>query len=265
MTADSSSETPRGRRGLPGPWVLLALAVVVAAVVLAGWMAARRGASVLGQQPPLSWQEREQWPRRPVHETSLSASGVRQLITGDEWRELGLTLSPEQEQTIHELAELARRETFEEPATRERLEAAQAAHPDLFYATYLLGTWHRIHDNEQRADEFYERAFANAPGVLQQAYITGDYRLLSEMPVGRIEVICYRADGEHVDDSLRLVFPELVTDERGYIAVPVYAGVYSIAERDEPAGLSAHHKDPAVFQFPGRIGTLPAAAVERRP
>ena len=95
--------------------------------------------------------------------------------------------------------------------------------------------------------------------------MTADYRTVPDLPVGRIEVICYRSDGEHMDDSLRLVFPHLVTDQRGMIAMPVYKSVHAIAARDEPDDLQTEHPDLDVFQFPGRIGSLPSALVIAHP
>lgn len=263
--AQLTAAQTHGRRGVSGRRVLVILALVVAVVMIVGWMGLQFSTSVMDTQPPLSWAQREHWPHRPVRETTLSASGVQTLISGAEWRELSLRVPADEERTVEALANLARSEAFADEATRQRLEAIHAERPNLFYASYLLAHWHRLHGHADRADALYERAFADAPGALQQTYTTPQYQALPGLAVGRLEVICYRADGETVDDSLRLVFPRLTTDERGRIAVPVYKTVYRVATRDEPEGLVAHHSEPEVFQFPGRIGALPAAVVERRP
>lgn len=263
-TSDELS-IPRSNRGIRGRWVLLALAGLVGAIMLVGWLALRYTASVVEQQPPLSWQERASWPRRPVRETSLEASPISSFINGIEWRELTLTVPAGEEAVVRELAALARSDAFEADATRARLEEVRAERPGLFYASYLLATWHRMHGNGERAAALYEAAFKTAPRAIQQQYIDPRNHELPHLPVGRVEVICYRSDGQRMDDSLRLVYPALVTDERGFIQMPVYRTIYSINGRAEPTGYQVKYIDPPVFQFPGQVGTLDAAMVEQRP
>lgn len=263
---DPHSPHQRDRRGLfAGRFVLLVLGLVVIAVMVSGWMVLRFSTAVMDERPALSWAERADWPQRPVRETTLAASGVQRLFTGAEWRELSLSVPEAEERAVAELAELARSEAFTQDATRDRIEQLLAEQPELFYASYLLATWHRVHGNDAEAEAHYQRAFAEAPGALRQPFVTPHYQGLSHLEVGSIEIVCYRATAGEVDDTLRLVFPELETDANGHIAVPVYKSVLRIAERDEPAGLEARHADPEHFQFPGRIGTLPAAMVADRP
>lgn len=264
MTQLSAAQT-QGRHGASGRRVLVILALVVVAVMIVGWIGLQFSTSVMATQPPLSWAQRDNWPHRQVRETTLAASGVQTLISGARWRELSLDVPANEQRVVAELAELARAEGFARDSTRQRLEQVHSDRPGLFYATYLLGHWHRIHGDDARADALFELAFADAPAAIQQSYVTPRYQPVPKLPVGKIELICYRSDGESMDDSLRLVFPELVTDEQGRIAAPVYRTVYRVAARNEPEGLVAHHSEPEVFQFPGRIGALPAAVVEQRP
>ncbi|MFW6061069.1 MAG: hypothetical protein ACODAQ_12885 [Phycisphaeraceae bacterium] len=263
MTHAPHTEPAPHHRRIRGKWVLLALALMVAAIMSVGWLALRYTAAVMDQQPPLSWRDRADWPRRPVRETTLNASAISAMFSGDQWRELNLTVPTAEEEAVQQLAALASAGSFDDEATRQRITAIREDHPDLFYADYLLATWHRLHDNDDRAATLYQQAFRTAPRAIQQQYIDGRNRELPDLPVGQLTVICYRSDGERVDESLRLVFPALRTDARGFIHLPVYRTIYSIVDREPPPGHRVTDLDPPVFQFPGQVGTLEAALVER--
>ncbi len=251
-------------QGISGKKVLVVLAVFTAVLMAIGWMVLHYGGFDRDNLPRLSWKDRTNWPIQEIRPTGLEASAMEKL-GGATYRNLSLKISEHEEQTVQTLAKLAASPAFTSDATRQQMEAIHEDQPDLFYASYLLATWHRIHGNSDEADDLYQQAFLHAPRAIQQQYITPRNRALPNFAVGRIDVICYRSNPEHVDKSLRLVFPHLVTSDLGYIYLPLYDTVYSIATRTEPPGYTLQTIDPEVFQFPGRIGSLRGAMVHKRP
>ena len=265
--SDRNDTEVNSEKGAPiaGWRVLVTMALLIAAIVAVGYIAARHARDARRNQPPLSWQQRADWPDTSVRQTSLRATPVQAFLEDTEWRELHLTLDPETQRTIQTLADRARHPDFTEPATRRQLEAVREKQPDLFYATYLLATWHQANGHADKAAALYERAIADAPRVIRQRYITPRNRPLTDLPVGRIEVICYRIKNDQLNDTLQLVYPVLTTDEQGYVYLPVYDTVYEIGARAEPNGYKVRYGDVRAFRFPGRVGTLPPAMVDRRP
>jgi hypothetical protein len=211
---------------------------------------------------PLEWSRRHEWNARPVYETTLERS------FGRGWRNLPFDVPAEEEQLLRECVELMRLNNhtvndvtrFSEPAARERLEEILRQRPDFFYAEYALGLWHRLHGKPEDADHYFALAYRHAPVVLVQQYQREDGTPLANTALGHVEIECNRVRNGSLDPSLKLLFANGVTDERGRVYLPVYDTVYRVTSNGHPAGYSL--AIPRMGWFESRkVGLLPVAVV----
>ncbi|HEX7009463.1 MAG TPA: tetratricopeptide repeat protein [Phycisphaeraceae bacterium] len=253
------------RRRISGKHVLLAMLVITLIVPPVTWATLRWMQARAGEPARLSWAQRQQWLSPPVRPTTLEQSGVRKLIKGGQWRNLPFQVSPEEEAVLLELAKLAARGDFTEDDVRQRLQAILDEHPDSFYAAYLLGTWHRLHGQQDQADQLYERAFAAAPVVIQLRYVGANGMPVAGLEVGTVRIEHNRIQNHELDPSLVLRYPALVTDARGRVYLPAYRTVFRAVGLPVPAGYEVTYPSLGWFDVVNRIGTLPPAQVRPLP
>ncbi len=105
-------------------------------------------------------------------------------------------------------------------------------------------------------------AFANAPVILSQRYVTGSGEPLADYEVRSIEIECNRVQNRSIDPSLKLDFVGLTTDAKGYIHLPVYDTVYRVSGRTSSLNnYSAETKSLGWFKSTTPIGDLPDVLV----
>lgn len=266
----NESEKRREIGGLvSGKRVLLVSLVALSLVPVATWATLRKVEADLAiNHPPLSWAQRADWPSPPIKRVSLerprSMYGGR--TSDSKWRNLEFNVSPAIAAATHAAHELAfAPEAFASAAAREQLEALAAEHPDYFYPPYLLGTWHRIQGDSEAADRYYEQAFALAPAVIKLRYVDPGDRPIADFEIGPAEITCDRVIDGELDQTLKLAFPHLVTDDRGTVYLPVFDAVYRASLLPRPQGYGTQYRFEGWFEFPGRIGTPKPAIVWKRP
>ena len=196
--------------------------------------------------------------RAPVTKTSLKSwSGG--------WRNLPFDLEPEEEAAVRDCVEISQRMRsrhngvveFTKVESRDDLDAILKKHPECFYAKHLLGTWHRINGDQQRATELINESLQQAPVVLSRRYATGDGKPVGKIDVGTIVIECNRVQNGSLDPSLRLAFVAMVTDADGFINVPVYDTVYRLSSWSHPKGYDAEAKSMGWFKSKVKVGVLP--------
>lgn len=181
------------------------------------------------------------------------------------------------EQTLRQCAALARLETpgsdtheaagdamdvpFNHPSVRERLERLAAEHPDVFYPHYLLATWHRVTGDAAKADELNEKAFALAPAAIKLRFVDPGDLAMEGLPVGAIEVSLDRVRDDRLDQTLKLVYPRLVTDGRGFVYLPTFRAAHRFSGLPEIEGYNVRYDLEGWYEFPGRVGVPKAAIV----
>jgi len=256
--AADAPDAPRAERpnlvsGKFVPWSLLAVALLTLAIV---WPTLRWIESRPVAAEPLDWAQRDEWPRPPVKVAEIERSVTAQTYGGGPFRDFALALTPEQEVAVHELAALARSDGFANAASRETLKAAATRHPDLFYPHYLLGRWLGLAGRDDAARESLARAFRLAPHALRLTVVDHDGRPVSGLTLGDLEIVCLRSDGHILDQTLRLVFPDVTPDDQGRIHVPLLDAVCRLAETPEPRGYRASYPDPGFFKLPMQTAAL---------
>lgn len=275
---EMTAPRPERTRTISGKLVLLALLITACLVPFVTWATLRKVERDMAiSQPPLSWAQRAAWPTPPIKVTTLERSrlnygGYHPAVS--KWKSLDFAVSPGVETMVKRAAALAAvtmpdapaaadADAFTSDAVRAELEQLAAEHPDEFYPPYLLGSWHRLRGDQEQADAWYEKAFALAPAVIKLRYVDAADHPMRDLPVGTIEVTCDRViddpatevEENVLDQTLKLVYPDLVTDKTGSVYLPCFHTVYRMTAWPPPPGYKAQHRVEGWFEFPGRIGS----------
>ncbi|QDT90296.1 M56 family metallopeptidase [Gimesia algae] len=195
--------------------------------------------------------------RLPVSETSLEGSGG--------WRNLDFQIDAEEAAVVKKCYEIAQtyfssnnnEKLFDQPETRQALEAVLQERPDFFYAQQLLGTWYRRRGDLDRANQLLNAALANAPVVLTQKFHTGDQRPLPGLKIPEMIIECNRVQNHSLDPSLKLKYVDLLTDTDGNIKLPVYDTVLRVMGIAHPRGYSIEYDQMGWFESEAANGIMP--------
>ena len=212
-------------------------------------------------EPPLVWAERTTWPRnqftvfKSLERGQMSSARTNRV----HYEKLGLQIAPEDYLVVQQAAELARQPLagFESSATREALELLTRDAPGQFYPHFLMGTWHRLHDEADAADAAFERAFGLAPAALLRHHVDARGQTAAHRAAPSVRLIVDRIVDDHRDPSLVLVYPHLQTDAEGFIYLPVFKAILRDALPAPLPGLPDLGEKPMWFSFFGRVGRLP--------
>lgn len=185
------------------------------------------------------------------------------------WRNLAFQIDADEESAIKECRDLAQTyfyrsnniRQFTLPETRDRLEEILKQHPQLFYAQYLLSTWHRLNGDLDASQRLLQDSLNNAPVVLTQCYKQGNGDPVAGAQINQIEIECNRVQDGSLNPSLNLNFIALVTDENGKVYLPVYDTVYRTSSQSYPHGYSAEFQSLGWFNSKTRYGILPDVLV----
>lgn len=260
-TDHTGRATISGRTALLGMFLFLVLTTVLT-YALFGWATSRTHVA------PLDWSKRAAWASSPVQTAALYKDALSGFFKGDDangqWRDLQFRLTREQEEAMRDCVRIVRNnmeqagsaDAFKKRAVGQALSQIAKAHPKLSYPQYLLGTWHRLNGDQAAADAAYQKAFALADDVIKQQFTGPDSKPATHRAVGTFELALGRIVNKNLDDSLHLVYPQLVTDERGFIYLPVPHTVYRIVAEPAPANEKATYPRENWFDVPYRIGTL---------
>lgn len=260
---DNRNEAARGTT-VKGKWILLMLGLFALLVIVGSWSAIEWAKARRAAEPPLDWSQRQNWPSPPVGQTSLEQTGLAKIFEGGQYRNLSFYVSEREEELVHQLADLATQgvTTLKSEQAGQTLKQLAADHPGQFYAQWMLGTWYRLHNQSQEAAQAYQQAFSEVPGVMKLQYVDAQGNPMPNLEVGTLVLECNRVENHTLDPSLHLVFPALVTDEAGFVYLPVYHTIYRLLQMPQPAGYQAKYPDLGWFDFPGRFGTLPQVVVQ---
>ncbi len=260
------SARPAERPGLTikGGWAVaatLSLFFIVPAVVVAIALATKSEPVV---QKPLDWTQRQSWPRS-FYTTfkSLERGMMSSARTNEVYKDLGFHIEPAHQLAVIRCMAIAKHspEAFFTDLTRQKLEAEIEALPDLFYAHFLLATWHHGRNALDLAETHYQLAFSHAPAALMRHHVLpeGGSAAGVELPP-----LAYAADqivDDELDRSVVLVFPHLTTDAEGFIYLPVYKAILRAEDPALPPGVPDLREKYQWFTFVGRIGRLPDVAL----
>ncbi|MEL7088835.1 MAG: hypothetical protein AAGL98_10425 [Planctomycetota bacterium] len=216
--------------------------------------------------PPLVWSERAEWPRsqftvfKSLERGPMSSSRTNKVHN----EKIGLNLAPEELRAVLRGGGIAALplEEFRGPATLAELDQILAEQPDLFYAHYLRGTWHRVNGDPAAAEIAYTRAFALAPAALLRHHVDAERKPVADTPIPDIAFVADRIVNDQRDSSLVLYYPHLETDGRGFVYLPVYKAILRQTDADRPTGVIDSTDKPLWFTWWGQVGRLADVVIQ---
>ncbi|MEM9419360.1 MAG: hypothetical protein AAGA25_09975 [Planctomycetota bacterium] len=243
-----------------GPWIVaatLSLFVIVPLIVVVIVMLTDQERQ---PDPPLDWSQRKTWPRT-FYTTfkSLERGMMSNARTNEVYKDLGFHVTPDEQLAVIRCMTIAKQPElmFVTQATRARLEYEIEQNPNLFYAHFLLATWHAWHGDDAAAEPHYTTAFANAPAALMRHHVTPDGESAANTPVPTLAIAADQIIDDELDRSLVLVFPSLTTDADGTIYLPMYKAILRYEDPALPPGVADLQEKYRWFTFAGRIGRMP--------
>ncbi|MEM1108625.1 MAG: hypothetical protein AAGH99_08045 [Planctomycetota bacterium] len=267
-TQPAASPTERPGFSIGGPWVVaatLSLFVVVPVVaVVIGLLAPE----TVKNNKPFVWADRQTWPRTYYTAfKTLERGPMASARTNEKYKDLGFHVDPAEQLAMVRLTALAKQdaEAFFSEATHRELDAIVAEQPELFYAHYLLATWHRGNGRPVAAEYYNEQAFTNAPAVLMQHFVTPDGPSAANTPVPTLAFAADQIVDDRLDQSLVMVFPHLTTDDEGFIYMPVYKAILREEDPTLPPGVPNLQEKYSWFTFAGRVGRIPDETINTAP
>jgi hypothetical protein len=234
----------------------LSLVIIVPAVTFLAYELASR--DLAGADRPLDWDNRRQWTGLDTTPVTFRRGMMSSARSGKTFEDFGFHLDAETKKTVQRCAALARkaRDGFASDDVRRRLEAHQNDQPELFYPRYLLGTWHRVNGNADKARAHYRAAFERAGAAIVTPYVDPSGKPATNTAVGTRAVAIDQVINDKLVQDVQLIYPHLQTDEAGRVYLPVFGDTpYRFADPDNPAATQ-----PGTvrgwFTFPGRVGRV---------
>ena len=197
----------------------------------------------------------------PVTKTSLTG------VFG--WRNLPFQIDEDEEQAVRECKMIAwkyfstsnGKRVFDQQETRQKLETILEAHPTLFAARHLLGTWHRVNGNLETAERLIRESLADAPVVLTRQYRHGNGSPLVGVEIPGVSIECNRVQNFSRKQSIKLSYVGFITDEQGEIHLPVYDTVNRLSSTRSPVGYNEESIKLRFFESKAHRGILPDVTV----
>lgn len=181
------------------------------------------------------------------------------------WKNQRLKISAEEEARVTELREIAESffqtrnnvRKFDEPDTRDHLEAILKEQPGFFYTQHLLGTWHLRNDDKEEGQRLLDESLDKAPVVLKQRFRYANDKPLPNTEIQWTTLECNRVQDGSLNSNLELMYPALVTDKDGQIRVPAYKTVCRIRGYSCPVGSVEETETLGWFESKAHTGVLP--------
>ena len=175
---------------------------------------------------PLVWSQRADWLWIPLRDVMLEKyPGPRPLFDDPQRDKVYFQIEPAELNVVLQSSTLASLQ----PIDLAGLTKLAEQNPKLFYPAYLTN-----------AEP--DTAIALAPAILCIPLVDDADRPLVNYQLDSIEIFCASMRDDVIDTSLRLVYPNPVSDSQGRIYLPVYNTVLRLSDSNR------------WFEFPGRLG-----------
>jgi hypothetical protein len=244
--------------------ITLSLVVLVPLITVTTLQWVRR--DIADKTEALSWDERQSWQGMPTTPVSFRRGLMSSARTGKTFEDFGFHLTASREEALRQCIALARQSKpqFRQAATRQRLNDLADQYPKVFYANYLLGTWHRLNGKAADAARHYRQAFEKAGTAVIVPYRDEAGQPAQTRAVGELAIALDRVRQDVLIQDLTLIYPFLRTDATGRVYLPVHPDTpYRLADADQRAGTQPQ-RQRGWFTFPGQIGRLKPRPVTSR-
>ena len=247
--------------------VLIAVLGSAVAMFFVTWLSLRIAEpDLLAPLPPLDWTDRANWPTAPVKFTEIDPDAERGPFEGRGRKALDFSLPQQMREGMRTLSAAASRLDHDKFNTEEWAETLgqmkSGTIVSLFYLDYL-GTA-TSHDNEFINDRLVT-AFAEAPKAVILRFVTPAGEPIPNLRLDNATLINAMMQDRVIDDSVRLVYPLLATDELGQVYLPAYDTVLRFADLPQPLEGDAVWPTHATqwFEFPQRAARFPDIVVRK--
>jgi hypothetical protein len=262
---DRDTAKPERQGLVSGKWLLLAtlsLIVIVPALTYLTFELASRDVGEAEQ--PLQWDNRRQWSAMGTTPVTFRRGMMSSARTGKTFEDFGFYLDAETKKTLQQCAELARQpsQQFASTKIKQQLQDHRDKQPALFYPHYLLGAWHRLNGNPDKADSHYRAAFKRAGAAVIRPYKTAGNTPAADHSVGTLAIAIDQVINDRLVQDVQLIYPRLRTDDQGQVYLPVFADTpYRFADPNRPAATQPGTAK-GWFTFPGRVGRVEPVAIK---
>lgn len=251
--SDSISHSRQDKPGLlSGKVVLLASALILILVVpTATWLTLRMVERDVKRQA-LVWSERASWQLLPVRFSSLDKSGFLQPPGDAPLRDTDFLLQPEQQSKVMAAVALLRDQAADS-AAMEQMADRLGETPGGFYVSYVAG---RVATDPEKRERYMAKAFEQAPAALVLRFVNEQGEPKANWPVGDLTLMHAQIDDAKLDNSLRLLYPDMVTDQTGMVYLPMFAAPVKLIDKPQAQGLDiAWPIEDYWMTWPGIVGS----------
>lgn len=271
---DTNAQRPGGMRGRYAVLITLSLFVLVPAVSVGIGLSLAGGIHTVD----LDYDKRATWFVQPVKPRPLKYSKFVAAETGKQYKRTDLAITPQVEAILRRCVTLAQAEDFaKDTETRDKLAELAEDEANGFYPAYLLGAWHGLNDDTAERDRWLRVTFARAQGAICQKLVDVNGKPVAGYAIDPVAIGYDRVEKGVLNATLFLVYPGIVTDERGIAYLPTYRSVYRLTDPKLPIGADPglhptkltllpqrlNGTEPFWFSVPdGAVGKLPDAVVE---
>lgn len=240
---------------LSGKLVLLVSCIILLLVVpTATWVTLRMVERDVKREP-LVWADRASWQLLPVRYTTLDKSGFLQPPGDAPLRDTDFRLTPEAQSQVMAVAALMQQSSPDVASLKQMMNQLQDT-PGAFYLRYLIA---RLAADSSQAETDMSLAFAQAPAALVLRFVDEQGQPKANWPVGTLTLMHAQIEDEVLDDSLQLVYRDLVTDERGRVYLPMFDAPVKLVDYvalPQNAGLEiAWPATEPWMTWPGQVGS----------
>lgn len=253
---DAAIERPGGIRGKYAVFATLSLFIIVPAVSV-GIGLMLRSTSV--KPIELNYDQQAEWFTQPVKSRPLKYSKFVAAETGKQYKKTDLVIEPEVEAVLRRCVALAQADDFaSNQETLEKLWTYAKDPANGFYPLYLVATWHKLNGNQAAQDQWMSKAYERAGGAICQRFVDEKKNPVAGYAIPPVAIGYDRVTDGKLNATLFLVYPGLVTDERGMIYLPTYRSVYRLTDPALPIG-----SDPGLH--PTKLTLLPQPFIGTEP
>lgn len=240
--------------GVSGKVVLIAsvlfLGLAVPAATWGGYL------WVTSKQPPsqpLIWEQKNSWTILPAKPAALIKSGFLTPPKDGVYNTYDLSIPQAQLPAVRETMTRVLKPGF-----------TQATWPgaitdsDAWPLMFVQSVWLDQTGDRQKADAVQSQTLRIAPRAMRLRFITADQQPVAGIELGSLIATMVRTDpAGALDESVKLVYPNAVTDDTGSVWLPIDHTPAKLNTRPEIKGYEVRWFVDAYYDFPSQAGAWP--------
>ncbi|MEO0477363.1 MAG: hypothetical protein AAF085_15555 [Planctomycetota bacterium] len=269
--SDTKQQTEHQHATLSGRWLVamtLSLFLLVPTIAYFSWKATQG----TPQRVELDYDQREGWFMQPVKSRPLKYSKFVAAETGKEYKKTDLNIDPDVEAVLQKCAAIAKTPDFFESAElRDTLIPYAKDEANGFYPPYLLASWYQVNDNPGEHERWMRIAFGRADTAIAQKLMDDKRQPVISYALPPVAIGYDRVIEGKLNATLVLIYPRPISEDNGFVYLPVYRSAYRFADPALPLGVDpglhptlltllpqeSNGSDPNWFAVPdGAVGRL---------